>query len=103
LFGAFSWAGIGVIGGGDGSFSFGAFSCDGIGAVGGGNSGCSCGALSWTGIGAAGDGEGGFFFKTGIGVVGGGDGFLSKTFPCAVGRAPSFWKYKLQVIDRPMR
>jgi hypothetical protein len=37
-------------------------------------------------------------------VVGGGDGgFLFGAFFWAVGRAPSFWKYKLQVVDSSMR
>jgi hypothetical protein len=85
LLGAF-WAGVNAVGGGAG-FSFGAFSWTGIGVVGGGD-GFSCGAFSWTGI----------------GVVGGGDGCCSfGAFFWAVGRAPSFWKYKLQVVDSSMR
>ena len=51
-----------------------------------------------------GGGDGDFFLWTGTGVVGGGDdGFLFEVFPCLVGRAPIFWKYKLQVGDSSMR
>jgi hypothetical protein len=69
LFGAFSRAGIGVVGGGDG----------------GGDGG---GAFSWAGIGAVGCGDGGFWLGA---------------FFWALGRAPNFWKYKLQVVDSSMR
>ncbi|MGB8630196.1 MAG: hypothetical protein WCD69_12525 [Xanthobacteraceae bacterium] len=85
LFGAFSWTGIGVVGGGDAGFSFGAFSCAGIGVVGGGDSGRSFGAFSWSGIGVVGGSDGGFFFWTGICVVGGGDGgFLFEALSASV-------------------
>ena len=69
-----------------------------------GDVGFSFGAFSWTGIGVVGGGDGDFFLWTGTGVVGGGDdGFLFEVFPCLVGRAPIFWKYKLQVGDSSMR
>ena len=45
LFGAF-WAGVNVVGGGDG-LSFGAFSWTGIGVVGGGDGGFLFGAFFW--------------------------------------------------------
>jgi hypothetical protein len=46
------------------------------------------GAFSWAGIGAVGGGDGGLLFGA---------------FSWAVGRAPNFWKYKLQVVDSSMR
>ena len=56
--------------------------------VGGGDGDSLFGAFSWAGI----------------GVVGGGDAdFLFGAFSWAVGRAPNFWKYKLQVVDSSMR
>jgi hypothetical protein len=107
LFGAFSWAGIGVVGGGDDGFSFGAFSCTGIGVPGCGDAGFSFGAFSWTGIGVVGGVDGGFSFGafswTGIGVVVGGGGFLFGVLRWAVGCGPNFWKYRLQVVDSSMR
>ncbi len=81
MFGAFS-AGIDVVDGGDGG---GAFSWAGIGVTGGSDGG---GPISWAGIGAVGGGAG---------------GFLLGAFSWALGRAPNFWKYKLQVVDSSMR
>jgi hypothetical protein len=76
-----------VVGGADGGFLFGAFSWAGIGVV-GGDGASLFGAFSWAGI----------------GMVSGGDaGFLFGAFSWAVGRAPNFWKYKLQVVDSSMR
>jgi hypothetical protein len=38
------------------------------------------------------------------GVPGGSNGgFLFGIFFCAVGRAPNFWKYELQIVDSSMR
>lgn len=91
-----------MIGDGDG-FSFGAASWAGVGVI-GGDCRFSFGAVSWAGVGVIGGGDGGLFFWTGIGAVGGSDdGFLVEAFPSAAGRAPVFWKYKLQVVDNSMR
>jgi hypothetical protein len=87
LFGAFSWIGICVVDGGDG-VSCEAFSGAGINVVGAGDGGCSFGIFSWIGICVVGGDDGGFLFGA---------------FFWAVGRAPNFWKYKLQVVDSSMR
>jgi hypothetical protein len=107
-FGAFSWTVVGVFGGGDSGFSFGAFSWTGIGELGCADAGFSFGASSWTGIGVVGGGDAGFSFGafswSGIGVVGGGDGgLLFGALRWALGRAPNFWKYRVQVVDSSMR
>ena len=105
--GAFSWAGISVVGGADGGFSFGAFSWTGIGVVGGGDDSFSFGAFSWAGISVVGGGDDGFWFGafswTGIGIAGGDGRFLFGAFSRAAGRASKFWKYMLQVVDSSMR
>jgi hypothetical protein len=57
-------------------------------------------------INSPGPGSGGLLLPGGLdgGVVGGSDGgFLFGIFFCAVGRAPKFWKYVLQVVDSFMR
>ena len=66
------------------------------------------GAFSGARTGADGVGDGGFllgaFSQAGIGLVCTGDGgFLFRAFFWALGRAPKFWKYKLQVVDNFMR
>jgi hypothetical protein len=76
-----------VIGGGDGGSLFGAFSGARTGA-GGGDGGFLLGAFSRAGIGLVCTGNGGFLFGA---------------FSWALGRAPKFWKYKLQVVDSFMR
>ena len=65
------------------------------------------GAFSGARTGADG-GDGGFllgaFSRAGIGLVCTADGgFLFGAFSWALGRAPKFWKYKLQVVDSSMR
>jgi hypothetical protein len=77
-----------VVGGGDGDFLLGALSWAGRGVVGSGDGGFLFGALSWAGIGVVGSGDSVFLF-----------GALS----WAVGRAPKFWKYKLQLVESSMR
>ena len=77
-----------MVGGGDGGSLFGAFSGAGTGADGGGNGGFLLGAFSRAGIGLVCTGDGGFLFGA---------------FSWALGRAPKFWKYKLQVVDNSMR
>ena len=66
------------------------------------------GAFSGARTGAGGGGDGGFllkaFSRAGIGLVCTEDGgFLFGAFSWALGRAPKFWKYKLQVVDSSMR
>jgi hypothetical protein len=66
------------------------------------------GTFSGARTGPDGGGDVGFLFKafsrTGIGLVRTGDGgFLFGAFSWALGRAPKFWKYKLQVVDSTMR
>jgi len=65
-------------------------------------------AFSGARTGADGGGDGGFllgaFSRAGFGLVCTGDGgFLFGAFSWALGRAPEFWKYKLQVVDSSMR
>ena len=77
-----------MVGGGDGGSLFGAFSGAGTGADGGGDRGFLLGAFSRTGIDLVCTGDGGFLFGA---------------FSWALGRAPEFWKYKLQVVDSSVR
>ena len=72
----------------DGDFLFGALSWVGIAIAGSGDGDVLFGALSWAGIGIAGTGDSGFLFGA---------------IPCAVGRAPKFWKYKLQLVESSVR
>jgi hypothetical protein len=59
------------------------------------------GAFCSAGIGVAGGDGGGTISWAGIGAVGGGAGGGALSW--AVGRAPNFWKYKLQVVDSFVR